>query len=245
MGTGGHEAHVNRIRTAWVRAGAWVRYGPVAVTCLGQYPRRTYGRGVLGAAGIVDDALLFTGQRSHVWDARLPLAAVRRVSLITVRLRLGRRARALTVHGDTPDGWRVMTLIGPALADLGAALAGACDLPLHDAGDGRDDFGPDRALRLLQDIYGEWHADRAGTLYLAPDRLLFDWRAVTSLAALQRLDVYQMGWGKTLLRVTYAGADGAPQVEGFAVREAGRWAEALVRQMDVPLEVHRGRKRKV
>ncbi|GAB4420318.1 MAG: hypothetical protein Kow00106_16870 [Anaerolineae bacterium] len=244
MSTGGHEAHVNRIRTEWVRAGVWVRYGPVAVTCLGLYPRRIYGRGARGAAGIVGEALLFTGQRSHAWDARLALAAVRRVSLVTVRLRLRRRARALTVHHDSPDGWRVMTLIGPALAALGAALADACDLPLHDAGDGRDDFGPDRALRLLQDIYGEWHADRTADLYLAPDRLLFDWRTVTSLAALQRLDVYQVERGNPLLRVTYAGPDGAPQVEGFEVREAGRWAEALTRQMDVPLEVHRGRKRK-
>jgi len=198
----------------------------------------------MGAAGIVGDALLFSGQRTHAWDVRLPLVAVRRVSLVTVRLHLGRRARALTVHSDTPDGWRVTTLIGPALADLGAALAEACGLPVHDVGDARDDFGPDRALRLLQNIYGEWHADRTADLYLAPDRLLFDWRMVAPLTGLQRLDVYQRGRGKTLLRVTYAGPDGASQVEGFEVRGAGRWAEALVRQMDVPLEVHRGRKRK-
>ncbi len=245
IGTGGREAHVNRIRTEWVRAGAWVRYGPVAATCLGLRPRQTYGRGVMGAAGLVDDALLFRGWRNSAWDVRLPLDAVRRVSLVTVRLHLGRRVRALTVHGDTPGGWRVTTLIAPVLADLGAALAEACGLPLHDVGDGRDDFGPDRALRLWQDIYGEWHADRAADLYLAPDRLLFDWRTVTLLAALQRLDVYQTGRDRALLRITYAGPDGAPQVEGFEVRGAERWAEALVRQMDVPLEVHRGRKRKI
>lgn len=244
IGREGQEAHVNRVRTDWVRAGAWVRYGPVAVTCLGLRPRQTYRRGVSGAAGIVSDALMFSGQRSSAWDVHVPLVSVQRVSLVTVRLRLGRRARALTVHYDSPDGWRVATLLSPALAPLGAALAEACALPLHDAGDGRDDFGPDRALRLLQDIYGEWHADHTGDLYLAPDRLLFDWRTVAPLAALQRLDVYQQSHGKALLRVTYTGSDGAPQVEGFQVRAAARWAEALVQRLDVPLQVHRGRKRK-
>jgi hypothetical protein len=96
----------------------------------------------------------------------------------------------------------------------------------------------------LQDIYGEWHADRTGDLYLAPDRLLFDWRTVISLAALQQLDVYQVGQGNPLLCVTYAGSDGAPQVEGFQVQAAARWAEALVQRLDVPLQIHRGRKRK-
>ena len=55
-------AHVISVRTAWVRAGLIVRYGPVGVVCHGLRPRHTYGRGVPGAAGIAGDALAFEGQ---------------------------------------------------------------------------------------------------------------------------------------------------------------------------------------
>lgn len=239
-------AHVNRVRTAWVRAGAWVRFGPVEAVCRGLLPRRVYGRGAAGAVGIVGDALVFAGQRSSAYDVRIPAAKVQRLSLVTVRLRLGRRARALAVHYDSPDGWRVATLSGPALAGLAEALAEVCNLPVHNAGDGRDDFGPDRALRLVQDVYGQWSADRQGELYLAPDRLLFDWRIVTPLEALARLDVYpQEGRrGGALLRVTWVGPDGVSQVEGFQVRRASQWAEALQRRADAPVQIFAGRKRK-
>lgn len=240
-------AHVIRVRTAWVRTGLVVRYGPVGVVCHGLRPRCTYGRGVSGAAGIAGDALTFEGQGRSAFNMRVALEQVQRLSLVTIALPASRRARALAVHYDSPDGWRVATFSGQDIPELAGALSGACALPLHDAGEGRDDFGPARATRMIQDIYGEWTPEREGALYLAPDRLLFEWREAMPLAAMARLDVYHGGGGRragALLRVEYAAPDGAHQAAGFLVDHAGRWAEAIVRRADLPLAVHEGRKRK-
>ncbi|MEP0762114.1 MAG: hypothetical protein HRF48_05180, partial [Chloroflexota bacterium] len=200
-------AHVIRVRTAWVRTGLVVRYGPVGVVCHGLRPRCTYGRGVSGAAGIAGDALAFEGQGRSAFNMRVALEQVQRLSLVTIALPASRRARALAVHYDSPDGWRVATFSGRDIPELAGALSGACALPLHDAGEGRDDFGPARATRMIQDIYGEWTPEREGALYLAPDRLLFEWREAMPLAAMARLDVYHGGGGRragALLRVEYA-----------------------------------------
>lgn len=240
-------AHVISVRTAWVRAGLIVRYGPVGVVCHGLRPRRTYGRGVPGAAGIAGDALAFEGQGRSAFNMRVVLEQVQRLSLVTIALPASRRARALAVHYDSPDGWRVAVLSGEGVPELAGALSGASALPLHDAGEGRDDFGPARATRMIQDIYGEWTPDREGALYLAPDRLLFEWREAIPLAAMAGLDVYHGSGGRrmgALLRVEYASPDGAHLAAGFLVDHAGRWAEAIVRRADLPLAVHEGRKRK-
>lgn len=240
-------AHVIRVRTAWVRAGLIVRYGPVGVVCHGLRPRRTYGRGLFGAAGLAADALTFDGQGSSAFNARIALEQVRRLSQVTIALPASRRTRALAVHYDSPDGWRVAVFSGESVPALAEALSAEGAVPLHDAGEGRDDFGPARATRMIQDIYGEWMPDRQGMLYLAPDRLLFEWRDAIPLAAIARLDVYHGSGGRradALLRVEYAALDGAHLAGGFLVDHAGRWAEAIVRRAEVPLAVHEGRKRK-
>ncbi|MCZ7540145.1 MAG: hypothetical protein M5U29_09565 [Anaerolineae bacterium] len=240
-------AHVIRVRTAWVRAGLVVRYGPVGVVCHGLRPRITYGRGVFGAAGLAGGALAFQGQGSSACDGQVALEQVQRLSLVTIALPASRRARALAVHYGSPDGWRVGVFSGGGVPELAGALSDAGALPLHDAGEGRDDFGPARATRMIQDIYGEWTPEREGALYLAPDRLLFEWREAIPLATMARLDVYHGGEGRragTLLRVEYAAPDGALQAAGFLVEHAGRWAEAIVRRADLPLAVHEGRKQK-
>ncbi len=240
-------AHVICVRTAWVRAGLIVRYGPVGVVCHGLRPRSTYGRGVFGAAGVAGDALAFEGQSRSAFDGRIALVQMQHLSLVTIALPASRRARALAVHYDSLDGWRVAVFSGQDIPELARALSDAGALPLHDAGEGRDDFGPARATRMTQDIYGEWTPDHEGALYLAPGRLLFEWREAIPLAAMARLDVYRGSEGRragTLLRVEYAGPDGTYQAAGFLVDHAGRWAEAIVRRADLPLVVHEGRKRK-
>jgi hypothetical protein len=237
---------VNRVRTVWVRAGLIVRYGPVGAMCHGLHPRRAYGRGLFGAAGLAAEALVFDGQHSSACNARIPLEQIQRLSLVTVALPAGRQTRAFAVHHDSPDGWRVAVFSGESVPDLAEALSAESAVPLHDAGEGQDDFGPARATRMIQDIYGEWTPDREGMLYLAPDRLLFEWREAIPLATMARLDVYHSGGrrAEALLRVEYAAPDGAHQVGGFLVDHAGRWAEAIARRADVSLAVHEGRKRK-
>ena len=237
-------AHVIRTRTAWAHAGKRVHWGPVAARCLGHRPQRRYGRGVAGALGLADGRVLFSGRRSRRLDAQLPVERVRWVGLVGVRAPW-RRQTALMVHAEDADGWRVLVF---TLADpfaLGEALARMAGLPLHDSRPTRPDYGPSQAAQLQQDVYGAWHVQARGALYLAPDRLLFREREAIPLAHIRRLDVLR-GEENTrpLLRVEYAQEDGTPAAVGFAVPQAQAWAEAIRARKGAPVPLHQGRKRK-
>ena len=243
--------HVVRVQTEWVRAGQIVHYGPVGASCFGQRPSAVIGGGVSGALGITDGKLVFTGRRRSRFDASIPLTRVHRISLITLPIQAGNiiaRKRALAVHYDSPDGWRVGLFVTREPAELAQAVAEESGLPVHDAGGDRDDYGPARATRMTEDIYGDWSPDREGDLYLAPDRLLFNWRDPILLEAIRRLDVIAKRGvnplAPDLLRVEHETPDGEPLVDGFVVRRARRWAEAILRRTEVPLDVHLGRKTK-
>ena len=247
----GLSQHVIQVQTAWVRAGQIVHYGPVGAVCLGDRPRRAYGVGTVGAMGITGGRLVFDGYRRHIDDISVPYAQMRHIGLTAVRLRRASK-RALTVHYDSPDGWRVATFLTDTPVELAQALADECDLPVYDSGEAREDFGPAQATRLFQDVYGEWHTDREDDLYLAPDRLLFGWRDAIPLADVQRLDVYAQGGrlhglnplARDLLRVEHGPAEGDVEVVGFAVRGAEQWADAIRQRAASPLAVYVGRKRK-
>jgi hypothetical protein len=181
----------------------------------------------------------------------VPYAQIRHIGLTAVSVRRAPK-RALTVHYDSPDGWRVATFLTDTPVELAQALADECNLPVYDSGEAREDFGPARAARLFEDVYGEWHADREDELYLAPDRLLFGWRDAIPLADVQRLDVYAQGGrlhdlnplARDLLRVEHGPAGGDVEVVGFAVRGADQWADAVRQRAAAPLAVYVGRKRK-
>jgi len=122
---------------------------------------------------------------------------------------------------------------------------------LRDAGSGREDFGPARALRMHEDVYGEWHADREDQLYLAPDRLLFGWRSAIPLDDIQRLNVLHRGGldalrplASGLLRIEYRAAEGAIETVGFKVRRPAEWADAIAEHSASGLPVGQGRKKK-
>jgi hypothetical protein len=243
--------HVVRVQTDWVRAGQIVRYGPVGASCYGQRPRGLYNQEVFGALGITDGRFVFTGHRSSRFDASIPLGSIHRIGLTTLPVQAGTlstRKRALAVHYDSPDGWRVGIFVTKELAEVAQALAEESGLPIHDSGGERDDYGPAHATRMAEDVYGDWTPDREGDLYLAPDRLLFNWRDPILLDGIRRLDVIARRsfnpLAPDLLRVEHGTADGKPHVTGFVVRRARRWAEAILRRTDVPLDVHLGRKTK-
>jgi hypothetical protein len=247
----GQRRHVIRVQTEWVRAGQIVRYGPVGASCYGQRTRAVYNREVFGALGITDGRLVFTGHRSSRFDASIPLGSIHRIGLTTLPVQAGTmstRKRVLAVHYDSPDGWRVGIFVTKEPAEIAQALAQESGLPIHDSGGERDDFGPARATRMTEDVYGDWIPDREGDLYLAPDRLLFNWRDPILLDDIRRLDVIAQRslnpLTPDLLRVEHETADGEPHVTGFVVRRARRWAEAILRHTDVPLDVHLGRKTK-
>ncbi|MBN1964980.1 MAG: hypothetical protein JW910_10050 [Anaerolineae bacterium] len=247
-------AHVIRVRTDWVRAGRIVHVGPVGATCYGTRPRRIYRSGHFGALGLADEQVVFTGHRQNRHDVRIPFDELNWVGIRPIRISAGRTTierRALILHRDSPSGWYVVACLlddAPAFIEALEQASGITPAPQSDR---REDFGPSRATRLIEDIYGAWHTDRRDALYLAPDRLLFDWRQPVLLADIRRLDVITRGgWsdlnplGTDLLRIETAGPDGAPQAVGFVVRRARRWAEEIARRTQVPLVVQEGRKKK-
>ena len=237
--------HVIATRTAWTRAGKRVHWGPVAARCLGYFPQRRYGRGVGGALGVVDGGLVFSGARTPRLDVRLPLAQIRWIGLVGVRA-AWRRRTALMLQAQSADGWRVFVFTLREPGALAETLAPMCGLTVHDSRPDRPDYGPSQAVRLRQDVYGAWHAEDTGTLYLAPDRLLFRERDAIPLADVRRLDVLRgEGDARPLLRVEYAREDGGVEAVGFAVPRAQAWAEAIRERMHAPVPVHTGRKRKM
>lgn len=246
-------AHVIDTRTAWVRAGQRVHFGPVSAISYGPLPQRVYQGGVFGALGITDGRIVFSGLRNHRADIALPFADVRRLVLCTVRVhlapRITRSVRALALHYDTLDGWRVAVLVADDAQALALAISAHSGLPVHDGGSSAD-FGPMPAARMMQDVYGEWAEDRAGILYLAPDRLLFNWRDVIPLDAITRIDVlHQAGEAAGLLRIEHKSPDdtseaGKLAVTGFLVHQADAWADALRQRIDAPIPVFTGRKKK-
>jgi len=248
------QAHVGRVRTDWVRAGRIIRYGPVGAISFGTRPRGTYTGGAFGALGIADKTLVFDGHRSNRHDVTIRLDALRWIGLTTISVWAGRvaaRRRALALHYEGPDEWRVATFVTDAPEDIAQALGRETGLLVRDTGSERADYGPARATRLIQDVYGEWSTDREDELYLAPDRLLFAWRSAIALDDIQRLDVIDAGGldalnplSAGLLRVEYRAADGAIDTVGFRVRRAAGWADAIAERSASGLPVVQGRKKK-
>ncbi len=237
-------AHVIATRSAWARTGKRVHWGPVAARCLGHKPQRRYGRGVAGALGLADAHVIFTGARRQRLDVQIPFAHVCWLGLVSVRA-AWRKTTALMLHAQSADGWRVFVFTLNAPTACAEALAGACALPLHDSRPNRPDYGPEHAATLRQDIYGAWHTQAEGALYLAPDHLLFRWQDAIPLAQIRRLDVLRgAGNARPLLRVEAARADGTTETRGFAVPHAEDWAEAMRARMHTPVPLRKGRKRK-
>jgi hypothetical protein len=242
--------HVARVAADWTRAGRAIQVAPVGVICHGDRPASERSKRVFGALGAVDGALVFLGHRSHIYDFTVPLAALRWIGLRTQVRHSGHRvltSRELVIHVDQPGGWRVYTFTDGKPLLYAPRFAEAAGLPLHDIGTGYEDFGPAPAAYLVQDELGHWQqrSDDApepeflppdwdgahNALYLAPDRLLFEWRNPIRLDQIQQVDALTgeaSPFDEDLLTVGYT-ADGARHVAGFLVREADAWA-AVIRE---------------
>lgn len=246
--------HVIRTRTDWVRAGQIVHYGPIAATCYGSRPHQVYRGGLPGALGLTDNRMTFVGHRRSKHNITVRLDCVRWIGrgLISVaRGRLVTRADGVMIHYQGPGGWHVATFVLNDPDEFLRALTAETGLTYTDYGPDRPDFGPIRAARLTQDVYGDWHLDRQYDIYLAPDRLLFDWRDPILLSGIRQLDeLTRGGWFERvassgeLLRIEYNRPDGSPEVVGIAVRNVPAWSAAIARRIDSPLTIQAGRKKK-
>lgn len=254
--------YMARMGRAWTDAGHTLALGPFGAICHGDRPHGFQHR-IYGALVLTPERLLFAGQRVHTYDLDAPPEWVRWIGVRTNIEPKGRRMferRGLLVHLETPDGWRVYTfteLAGPE--DIAQQIAAQCGLDMHDIGTAYEDFGPAPAQYVRLGPGDTWtpavpdQLDPAAlppdwdglacTLYLAPDRLLFDWRHPVLLAALHRVDAYPVGHPRNpfdldLLRIEVDQVGAGPQIVGFVVDNAGDWADEIAGKVAVPVRTH-------
>lgn len=273
---------VASLETAWRRAGRTIRFAPVRVEYFTNEPRRnqTYAGAKYGALGVVDAELVFQVPGGVPYC--IPLASARWIGAVKVSVQRGKTYQylpALIVHyQDTAQRqvpqWRRAVFL-PKAADLpllGDVLSEVTGLPFHDRGREREDYGPARAARLVQDVHGLWHGvrddgmmldprardphdldlNRSPFLYLAPDRLIVNWRTEIPLAAVRGVSVYPQGalasinpFSQDLLRVEYSGDDGTAHVAGFLLRNGPAWGRAIAgAHGSLDVAIHTGRKQK-
>ncbi len=259
--------HVGHIRQTWTSADRNIAIPPIRSICHGKYPPGPMTTRIVGALGVVDGALTFTGQRADTFDFTTPLDAIRWVGLRTlVKHSWSKRIEwpELIIHAETPASWHVYTFTEGPVTAFAKRLAEMTHLDLHEIGESYEDFGPFPAIHLIEDAAGEWArrtdpaVDLANlppewdgldhTLYLAPDRLLYDWANPILLAHIERVDVYApQGTSRfnpfdlPLLRIEHTNSAGDRQVAGFLTHTAGDWAGVLEHRLTVPVAHHAGR----
>jgi hypothetical protein len=255
-------AHVTRLRQAW--ADHTVSVAPIGTICHGDRPPLHGSRRVFGALALVDDRLTFTGHRDPLHDFAAPVATIRWIGLRSrYKTAWNRRVELpeLVVHAETPAGWRVYTFTEGPLARFAEQFGQQTGLPVHEMGEKFEDFGPEPAVYLVQDARGDWQRrtpawfDPAApppdwdglshTLYLAPDRLLYDWLNPVPLATIRRVDMLAKGglnpFSENLLKIETTAEDGEPRVMGFLLPNAGDWAGVIEQRIDTPVIYHAGR----
>jgi hypothetical protein len=224
-----------------------------------------------GIIGIVDDGVVCKAEGDN--QVFVPLDQVRWVGVHQSKISAGRStisAKVMVLHHEEGNHWHASAFIIRKPSDLASLLRvieEQTGLPPHHS---REDFGPHPAQRLTQTIYGHWLlASNAGTawetlkqpavgerikldfqFYLAPDRLVYNGFTAIHLSQIRHVDLYEKGgphqfnpFNQDLLRLEYDQGD-QHQVAGFLVHSGRPWAEALQARLDVPVEVHKGSKKK-
>jgi hypothetical protein len=261
------QRHVGHIRQQWAGADRTVAIPPIRTICHGHYPPGPMTERIVGALGVVDGALTFSGQRADTFDFATPLAAIRWIGQRTVVKRSWTKRiewPELIIHAETAVGWRVYTFTEGPITTFATQLAAITGLGLHEIGEGFEDFGPFPAIYLVENAAGRWQRltdpgvdlddlppEWDGidhTLYLTPDRLLYDWANPILLAQIRRVDVYAPRgtsrfnpYDRPLLRIEYMDAAGDRRAAGFLTSTAGDWAGVLENRLDVTVAHHAGR----
>ncbi len=268
---------VQTVRDQWQNAGRDILFPPVSATFHGDDPHTLHQSDApeTGALGLVNGALVFV-TRQDGRERITPFDQIHWVGIrpiMTPKYERSAREQALIVHHERGGRWRIGAWIMQpdrmrALAQALSEQIGQAELHILA---GREDFGPESALHLEQDVYGQWHPamqamavsesldppgptwqSAQGDLYLAPDRLLFDYVNPIPLDQVRRVDVYEKGgplhelnpFHEDLLRIEYHTPDGEHHVTGFEVRYAQRWGELIAERTHIPFQTHEGRKKK-
>ncbi len=238
-----------------------IHFGPVGATCYGTDPVRSYRRreGHYGAVGIVSEFFVFSTRQYE--RLMVPLASITWIDLRKITVSRGRGTKkvgALMVYGEYRDEYFVFALSSDQSYAISQQLSAHCKLRVEELGERSESHGPAGATRVTQDIYGEWHEDTHGQLFLAPDRLLFAgldrWDDSMLLEQIREVGAFSKGgvlnslnpFAEDLLRIECQPTpDGKPEVIGFLVRDAKDWAEAIRSRSPARITVHAGRKKKI
>jgi hypothetical protein len=245
----------------WRLTGKPIHFGPVGATCYGTEPTASYrhSEGHYGAVGVVGGHFVFS---TRSWERfMVPLASITWIGVRKITVAHGKgtkKVAALMVHGDYQDEYYVFALSSDESYAIEQQLSAHCNLRPEYLGERSESYGPVTVTRVTQDIYGEWHEEGCGQLFLAPDRLRFSRldRSVTSifLVQIRAVGAFSRGgilnslnpFAEDLLRVEYLPTpDGKPEVIGFLVRNADDWADAIQERSPARITLHTGRKKKV
>lgn len=253
--------HMRRLRGQWCAEQRTIHYGPVRASCC---PVRQHGDTIIvsssGVVGLVDDQLIYRGTFSRSCDISLPYDKIHWISKRPVTPpKRGAKEKTVAVQVDTmgPGGWQAYQFRLRDWMWFADALHNATNLPIRS---GAPVFGPGpltsvQATRMTQNVLGSWQTDAVGQLYLAADRLLFEWTDVIMLDRITALDLYDRYvlpeplraldvLTQDLLRIEYTGPHGDRQVIGFQVAHARQWGDAIAARCGIGLMVHEGRKKK-
>jgi hypothetical protein len=173
------------------------------------------------------------------FEIGIPLSTIRWIS------QTGAQAvehNALTIYREINGEWRLYLFGTEDLPAFVEALRQVTNISFStDA-----HHGPAKALRARQNLLGQWERDHTVTLYLAPDRLLADWRSAVPLDAIRELAVIAdsgvTSGSADLLRIIYTDPEGKRQIVGFEINLA--WAWELSRRTGIAIDHASGRKKK-
>jgi hypothetical protein len=252
--------HLAQTQTTWEIKWQTSNFAPVRATRffvnLETYGERRpkYDKGATGALGLADGHIVFSnllrdqniqvpfeairwvGTKEIEYTAPLAIKGGGPFSSLEGREWRVRRECVLIVHCEfpnacDPDRWVEYVWSSPKQDELGARLAKLCGLEIAAEVGG---FGPEIAIRLVPGSDTEWQGVDQGDLYLAPDRLLFNWDDPILYSSVQRVEtISTVSWGclspfsHGSFRIDYSDTDGTAQTVGFQVFHSDEWAEQL------------------
>lgn len=244
-----------RIHARWQADQCDIIFGPVPVRMLSLHRRKNTT--VVGALGLIQGHLRFQGMYTRLFDISIPTEDICCIG-VGRKNKKGFDEAQKPVHRvllvlHVEKGWQVYTFSLRKGNDLVDVLSVATKLPVFNL-ELLHDWLPINATRMAQDIYGAWHPDFPGDLYLAGDRLLFAWQDAIMFEDIQALALYCNQFPRevlssnlfhpNLLCITHKTGDGERKTAGFAIDPWGakEWANALQMRSGVTLEIAQGRK---
>jgi hypothetical protein len=243
---------VRSTKAGWKHEGYTIQWSLDNCLCYGTRPTSTYRDMVFGVLAVADGTVLFKGRLTANCNTKIPIDEIYGLGLCTIHLRRGNSLlyqvrTVVEIHTVEWGEWQVYTFQANETAR--AALCNAIQsqraysIPERSTD---QQMTATRANLMTQDVYGEWHEEDSGDLYLAPDRIIYGWQVLLLFSAIRRIAVVEHGglnpFAQNLVRIDYE--DTQMRTLGFLMRGAEEWAEMLSRVIDVPVESQSGRKKK-